>query len=76
VLGYGDGLSPDRAETGQGPKTAFSTKEGHWKYRTLPVTFKDNMYILMFQEDLKYYVVAVHIDNKVQKRETHSFFRK
>jgi hypothetical protein len=27
-------------ETGEGPKTAFSTKQGHWEYRRLPIGLK------------------------------------
>jgi hypothetical protein len=39
VFGYGNGLSSD-LEPGDGPKTAFSTKQCHWEYLRLPFGLK------------------------------------
>jgi len=36
VMGY----HPTELEEGEGPKTAFSTKQGHWEYRRLPFGLK------------------------------------
>jgi hypothetical protein len=36
VLGY----HQIELEPGEGPKTAFSTKQGHWEYRRLPFGLK------------------------------------
>jgi hypothetical protein len=39
MFGYGDGLSTDLAGTRR-PKTALSTKQGHWEFLRLPFGFK------------------------------------